>query len=312
MNGYEALREAAAVIDLSSHGRIKATGEDRLRLLHAMTTNHVQDLKPGQGLYAFFLNAQGRVLADTIILCGDDHLLIDLEPEVREKIYQHLDKFIIMDDVTLEDRTDATAEVAVEGPGAAAVLKLFGATLPEAPYSFTFWENRVVVKATSTGQPGFRIILPAEEKSVLLAQLDLPVATPDEARVVRLENGVPRYGEDISESQIAHETGQMHALHFSKGCYLGQEIVERVRSRGLVHKRLYPLRLPGPAIPENGAEIESAGQRVGRTTSAAWSPALNQVVALAYLRIDVVEKGLSLKLSDAPVEVMVSTAQPTQ
>ena len=116
MTGYEALRGAAAAIDLSERGRIKVTGEDRKRLLHAMTTNHVENLAPGQGLYAFFLNAQGRVLADVIVLCHDDHLLLDVEPETRGKIHQHLDKFIIADDATLEDVTDSTAEIAVEGP----------------------------------------------------------------------------------------------------------------------------------------------------------------------------------------------------
>ena len=303
MSGYEALRENAAVIDLSARARIKATGEDRHRLLHAMTTNHVQDLKPGQGHYAFFLNAQGRVMADALIICGDDHLLIDLEPEVREKIYQHLDKFIIMDDVTLEDRTDATGEIAIEGPGAGAALERTGATLPDAPFCFTLWDDRFVVKVSATGQPGYRVILPADGKATLVSQLALPAATAAEARIVRLENGMPRYGEDISESQIAHETGLLHALHFSKGCYLGQEIVERVRSRGLVHKKLYALRLAGPDIPEQGAEIEASGQRVGRITSAVWSPALHSVAALGYLRIDVVEKGSLLTLAGVPVEV---------
>ncbi len=100
--GYQALRESAAWFDISTRGRIRATGEDRKRLLHAMSTNHVQDLEPGQGLYSFFLNAQGRVLADAVILCAEDHLLISTEPETRQKVFEHIDRFIIADDVTLE------------------------------------------------------------------------------------------------------------------------------------------------------------------------------------------------------------------
>ena len=102
MKGYQALRESAAWIDLSGRGKIRVTGEDRARLLHAMTTNDVQNLKPGDACYAFFLNAQGRILADVNILCFEDHFLLDTEPETARKVFEHLDKFIIADDVTLE------------------------------------------------------------------------------------------------------------------------------------------------------------------------------------------------------------------
>src|SRR2546427_10812531 len=99
--GYQALRESAAHLDLSTRGKIFASGEDRVRLLHAMTTNHVQQLQPGQGCYAFFLNAQGRIVADVNLFVLPDRILLDVEPEVRERGYQPLDKFIIADDVTL-------------------------------------------------------------------------------------------------------------------------------------------------------------------------------------------------------------------
>src|SRR5579871_2058159 len=100
--GHEALLNSAALVDLSPRGRIRVTGEDRARLLHAMTTNHVQQMKPGDGLYTFFLNAQGRILADSYILCFGDHFLLDTEPETRESVFQHLDHYIIADDVSLE------------------------------------------------------------------------------------------------------------------------------------------------------------------------------------------------------------------
>src|SRR5438105_12101383 len=101
--GYNALRENAAYLDLSARGKIFAAGEDRVRLLHAMTTNHIQRLQPGQGCYAFFLNAQGRILADVNLFVLEDRILLDAEPELGERLYQHLDKFIIADDVTLEN-----------------------------------------------------------------------------------------------------------------------------------------------------------------------------------------------------------------
>src|SRR5579862_4144220 len=135
MTGYEALRNRAAWMDLSARGKIKLSGEDRARLLHAMTTNHIQQLTPGTGCYAFFLNDKGRVIADANVLCREDHFLLDVEPEVRESLYQHLDRFIIADDVTLEDATDATATIAVEGPHSAGLLQRTGAPIPEAEYS---------------------------------------------------------------------------------------------------------------------------------------------------------------------------------
>lgn len=270
MTGYEALHNGAAVVDLSARGRIRLTGEDRKRLLHAMTTNHVQELEPGQSLYAFFLNAQGRILGDVHVYCAEDHLLLDLEPEVREKIYAHLDRYIIADDVTLEDVTDTTAELAVAGPAAAAMKR-----------------GGVVFDTTLTGQPGFRVVVPASEKAALLDELRAAgcvEATAEEARIVRIENGVPRYGEDITEANLAQETGLMHALHFNKGCYLGQEIVERVRSRGHVNKTLRALRIEAAEAPAAGAKVLSAEKEAGEITSAAYSPAQGCVRALAYLR----------------------------
>ncbi len=270
MTGYEALHHGAAVVDLSARGRIRAAGEDRQRLLHAMTTNHVQELEPGRSLYAFFLNAQGRILADVYIHCAADHLLLDVEPEMREKVFAHLDRYIIADDVTLEDVTEATAELAVAGPSAAALRR-----------------GEMVFDSTLTGQPGFRVVVPAAEKAALLAALRAAgcvEATAEEARTVRLENGLPRYGEDVTEANLAQETGLLHALHFNKGCYLGQEIVERVRSRGHVNKTLRALRIEAGEAPAAGTKVLSGGKEAGEITSAVYSPAQGCVRALAYLR----------------------------
>jgi folate-binding Fe-S cluster repair protein YgfZ len=131
--GYRALHNGAAWLDLSQRGRIRITGEDRTRLLHAMVTNHVEQLKPGQGCYAFFLNAQGRILGDMNLLCLEDSFLLETEPETRRSSYEHLDKYIIADDVTLDDVTDQTAELGIEGAKAAEVLAAAGAPVPEAP-----------------------------------------------------------------------------------------------------------------------------------------------------------------------------------
>jgi tRNA-modifying protein YgfZ len=287
MKGYEALRTSAAWLDLSTRGKIKLTGEDRARLLHAMTTNHIQQLTPGTGCYAFFLNDKGRILSDANILCRPDHFLLDLEPEAREKIYQHLDHFIIADDVTLEDATGELGTIAVEGPKAAEVLLAAGAPVPGADYSTIEWGSRVVARLNSTGSTGFFIFLPASEKPELIAEIEAAGAVAADAeafRVVRLEHGKARYGEDISERFLAQEANQPQALHFSKGCYLGQEIVERVRSRGQIHRVLKPVVLETKTPPEPGAKVQTGDADSSEITSAAYSPAFEKVVALAYVR----------------------------
>jgi tRNA-modifying protein YgfZ len=285
MTGYEALRNRAAWMDLSARGKIKLMGEDRARLLHAMTTNHIQQLTPGTGCYAFFLNDKGRVIADANVLCRPDYFLLDVEPETREPLYQHLDRFIIADDVTLEDVTDSTATIVVEGPEAADVMKHAGAPVPETDYSSADWGDPVVARLNSTGSLGFFIFAPVAEKAALIGRLEAAGAVPadaEAARVVRLEHGKPRYSEDISERFLAQEANQPHALHFSKGCYLGQEIVERVRSRGQIHRVLKPLILDTKEPPAPGTKLEDGTTEI---TSAAYSPALDKVVALAYVRV---------------------------
>jgi aminomethyltransferase len=291
MIGYEALRESSAWIDLSGRGKIRAYGEDRARLLHAMTTNHVQQLKPGQGCYAYFLSAQGRILGDVNIFCREGDFLLDTEPETRQKLHEHLEQFIIADDVTLEDVTDVTVTIAVEGPKAAEALQRAGAALPpEEAGSWTTWGGRMLANVTYTGGPGFFVFAPVEEKAALIDELERAAAVAaadlEAANVVRLEHGRPRYGDDISERYLAQETNQPRALHFSKGCYLGQEIVERVRSRGQLHRRLLPVLIDTDAPPAPGTKLQANGKDAAEITSAALSPAIGKTVALAYVRMD--------------------------
>jgi len=312
MTGYDALRNRAAWLDLSARGKIKLTGEDRARLLHAMSTNHIQQLTPGAGCYAFFLNDKGRILADANILCRPDHFLLDTEPETREKLYQHLDHYIIADDVTLEDRTEATATIAVEGPESRAVLERAGAPVPEANYATADWGNRLVARLNATGSGGFFVFDAIERKAELIAALEAAGAEPGDAEalhVVRLEHGKPRYGEDLSERFLAQEANQPQALHFNKGCYLGQEIVERVRSRGQIHRVLMPLLLASHTPPEPGAKLQIGDANVAEITSGAYSPALGRVVALAYVRTEHARPHTAMTFDGVEAEVASPAAQ---
>lgn len=283
----QAFFENAALFELSGRGRIKVLGEDRKRLLHAMTTNHVQQLEPGQGCYAFFLSAQGRVLSDVTILAQQDHLLLDVEPARRAFIMEHLDKYIIADDVTLEDVSDLQTTLALEGPAAAEILESIGAPVPVNDYDSAEWAGRLIVKTSYTGATGFHIYISPLDAPVLretLLDARAVEASPELIETARLLHAKPLYGVDITEANLPQETKLDHALHFSKGCYLGQEIVERVRSRGHVNKVLTRLQLETPTAP--GAKVLSGEKEVGAVTSAAFDPRNNVTVALAYVRVE--------------------------
>lgn len=310
-DGYRALRERAAWLDLSGRGKIRAQGEDRARLLHAMTTNQVETLQPGEGCYAFFLNAQGRILGDVNVLCFEDHFLLDTEPETRSKIYEHLDRYIIVDDVTLEDETDRTATLSIEGPGAGAALANLGIPQPAAAYSSVPWNfgsaSGLIARLDTTGRGGFFLIFPKEEKQAVAARLadaGYPQATADEARVVRIESGRPRYGEEIVERYLVQETGQLQAVHFSKGCYLGQEIVERVRSRAQIHRVLRRLEIDADEPPPSGTKLKSGDADAAEIASAVYSPELGKIVAMAYVRTQFAEPGTTILLGDRTARVM--------
>ena len=307
MTGYQALRESYAWLDLSARGRIRAVGEDRVRLLHAMCTSHIQQLQTGEGCYAFFLNPQGRILADALVLALPGALVIDTEPETRQSLYAHLDKYIIADDVTLEDTTAETVAMGIEGPAAEDVVSRLGAPIPSAPYSHQTWGERLVIRLSVTGQPGFSIVAPAAHREALVHAIEAAGAAPasgQDARVVRLELGHPRYGEDITDRYLPHETQMLGAVHFNKGCYIGQEIVERVRSRGGVHRFLAPLEVEGDDPPEACTVITADGKAVGEIASAAWSPARGRIVALGYLRLGEIPQDAALACAGRAVRLV--------
>jgi tRNA-modifying protein YgfZ len=294
--GYIAMREQAARVDASSRGRIRVTGDDRARLLHAMTTNNIQALVQGQGCYTFFLNAQGRILADAVVWCFEDHLLLDTEPEQLEKIREHLDRYIIADDVTLEDVTERTGAIQVEGPESVVALVALGAPIPEAIWSHQPWGG-VEIQRTPHG---FMLIFPKGEAPAA----SLIEATEDDARTVRIEQGRPRYGEEITERYLVQEAGLVEAVSYSKGCYLGQEIVERVRSRGQVHRLLRSIEIDTENIPSPGEKLTSSGTEAGEIVSAVYSPALEKIVALAYVRTPSADTGAKLNLDGFSARVV--------
>ncbi len=193
-------------------------------------------MKPGDELYAFFLTAQGRIISDCYIKCEEDYLLLDVEPEVRESIIQHIDHYIIADDVLLEDVTSSTFALLAGGK------RLYGTVL---------------------------------DKQQVASNLGMTEATEEDYETFRIEQYHPGFGKDFSSAPLPQETGLTYALHFSKGCYLGQEIVERIRSRGHVNKMLAGLKAAEP-MPV-GSKVHLNGEEIGQITSRAGSQAIGML-----------------------------------
>jgi|SRR5271157_148324 len=306
-DGYRALRDSAAWLALDTRGRLLARGRDRVRFLHNITSNEVKKMAPGEGCYAFLLNAQGRIQADLHLFCFPDRFLIDTEADLRAKVPGLIMKFKVADLIELEDVTDATASIAVEGPTSAAMLAACGAPVPAADCAHAAWGDSTVARITLTGQPGYRVYGPAERRAEWVAQLEAAgarAATDADARLVRIENGRPRYGDDIRDTSLPQETGQLHAVSFTKGCYLGQEIVERIRSQGRVNWKLVRVEIAASEPLPAGAALTSQGAEAGEITSSVFSPRAGKVVALAYVRSQFAEPGTALDSGQAAAMVV--------
>lgn len=287
---YQALRQSAAVIDLTGRGHLQITGEDRARLLHAMTTSHIQELQPGQCRYTLFLNAQGKILGDANVIVTPQSIVLDTEPETADALYDHIDRYIIADDAAIVNATAQIAVIALEGPQSAKVLDQMGIDAP-APDAWVEWRTWMVAGLSVSGEPGARFFVPIEERENVYNWIFGACANEagrPEWNVVRLEHGRPRYGEDITAREIPHETRLVDkAVSFSKGCYLGQEIVERVRSRGHVNRVLASLVILGHHAPPAHTKLFLDEKEIGEITSAEFSPMVGAVVALGYVRAEV-------------------------
>lgn len=304
--GYRALREGAAYIDLSQRGKLAVLGPDRTRLIHAMTTNDIRSLVPGTGCYAFFLNAQGRVLADANIFCLPDQILLDTEPETRNTILAHIEEFTIADEASVTDLTPETGTVSIEGPAARHVVEKIIPSVPAEMHEIAVTAYGWVSRVSTTGQPGWMVFAPAAVQRQLMMDIQTAGgvhANLADARVVRIENGKPRFGEEITARFLAVETGQLDAISSHKGCYLGQEVVERLRSRNAVSRLLRPIYFDSGASAVAGTKLHDGDVRVGEIVSAAYSPHFERWVGLAYIRTDVVRPGAKLSFDSGRVTV---------
>jgi folate-binding protein YgfZ len=331
---HAALRASAGVLDLSFRSRICLTGADRARFLHGQVTNDVNRLRAGEGSYAAITTAKGKMESDLNIYALQDELLLDFEPGLTQKISQRLEKFIVSDDVQVVDVAPLYGLLSVQGPKAGEVVKALGifSELPATEFQsikindgmlgeiYLMNQSRAA-RPGSAGVPpaSFDLFVPTDSLGAVADKLIAAAKSVggracgwDALEIARIEAGIPRYGADMDESNIPLECGvESRAVSYKKGCYIGQEVINRIHSIGHVNKELRGLRLADDlnTLPAKGEKLFHDGKEVGHVTSAVKSPALSATIALGYVRREANAPGTELVLHSAKGESKAVVAE---
>jgi folate-binding protein YgfZ len=312
---FQALLSGCGVYDLGLRAKILVTGGDRVRWLNGMVTNNVRDLAPGHGVYAFLLNPQGRIQGDLYIFHRGESLLVDTERSQQDNILKLFDRYIIADDVEILDISDQLTAVGLTGPESSHVLDRAGVSVPTLSYlqsAVVSWRQKEVtlVRSGEEARESWQLWVAPKDAGEVWAELVNAGASPTGTAALnlfRISRGIPKFGVDIRDRDLPQETGQTRALNFTKGCYLGQEIVERIRSRGAVHRQFAAFAVEGP-LPEAGTKILADEKEVGEITSSSILPLfdVDRPVSLGYLRREAAGKALNAgaaKLKPIPLPI---------
>jgi glycine cleavage system T protein len=314
------VRAGAGLFDRSYRTTLRFTGQDRVTFLHNLLSNDIAALRPGMGCYATLLTRESKVVADANVFYMDDSVRLDLDVRVKDRARAHLEKFLVADDVEIEDLTELETSVGVHGPRSSEIVSAtLVADVPRAAFqhvSGTIAGATVLVARVDwTGDPGFEVTVARAEGAALWkalltagAPLGLRPAGMAAAEILRLEAGIPYVDVDFDESHLVLEAGLERGISFRKGCYLGQEIVERASARGHVNRRLVGLRIHGDRAPARGARILEDGREAGQVTSAAFSPHLRAPIALGYVRRDVIAAGRRVEVEISGTTVVAEVA----
>jgi len=297
---YTLAREEAAVFDVSHRGKVSLAGPDAGRFLHNLCTNDIVGLAAGSGCEAFLTSTQAKIVASALVYRvaepdGADTFWLDLDPGVAAKVVTHLDRYLISEQVELADRTREWAQVHLAGPRAADVLQQIGGgevadLQPLHQLSLSLAEGVLctIRRHDPLGLPGFDVLCQSKDALALwtaLTAAGAAVAGSGTYDILRVEAGTPIYGRDIDDTNLPQETGRTeHAVSFTKGCYIGQETIARIRTYGHVNRSLVGLKIAGDELAPPGSLVHRDGKEVGRVTSSVLSPRFSGALALAYLR----------------------------
>lgn len=321
-DALQALLHGGGLFDLGYRIWLRATGKDRVRWLNGMITQAVKGMNAGQTGYTLVLNPQGRIQGDGALLAFDDALLIETDRSQAERLLAHLRRYIIMDDVRLEELDAATTAIGIAGPRTAAILEKLGSPVPE-PDTFQAGQlagiDVTLVRAWSPVVTKVEIQVAAARVLELWNTLVAAGATPcgvEATEDSRILEGTPQFDVDFSDKHLPQETNLQRALNFTKGCYIGQEIVERIRARATVHRSLRQFELQGET-PRLGAgekiELRAGENIVGELTSVARIavPGFEKTLAIGVARNEALEKsetepiryegGIAVPLTAPPV-----------
>lgn len=338
---YDAVRQdGAGLIDKSSRGRILVSGTEAVQFLNGLITNDMKTLVENRWMPAAFPNVQGRLIASVrVIHLGTEGtgknasptFLIDTEAVTHAAVLKIVERFTLAGDFRVSDIRNQTAMISVQGTKAVDVIhatlgedaaslangevvRAQGGSNPDASETQpSLFDEPAVIRVSNAGLRSFDIVVSREQANVLWSSLQNAGAQPvghEAFETLRIEAGIPRFGIDMDETNVVTETGLDEAVSYTKGCYIGQEIIARIKYRGHVAKRLAGLRFEAKVPVETGAAIKSIdGKEVGRITSVADSPTLGSTIALGYLKFDYLTPGTELKVVAADDEATAQVAE---
>lgn len=323
-----ALLTSVGLLDLCHRGRFCLLGADRKKFLHGQVTQHIERLKPGTGAHAALVDAKGKLQADLWVHDLGEELLVDLEPGIQSGVQERLEKYIIAEDVELVDVSQAYGMLSLQGPLADRVLERSGCSLPpsspDAPREVVhlkldhpYWGEVYIAAVPRLGVTGRDLFVPVESLEAAWSSLENAVTSMggkpagwSAMESTRLRYGIPRFGQDMNESNLAPETGmETTAIAYDKGCYIGQEVIARIRTYGKVarHLRTFILHTPDPSLPLQGAELYAEDKKVGQLTTVLPLEGVQGLAALGYIRKEQDAVGSGLRVG--PQEWQTSATQ---
>ena len=283
------------LIDLSSRAKIRVKGEDRVRFLNGQLSNDLTRAKPGETIYACVLTVKGKLCADVFVTPFEDALLLDCHPDLREALPARLEKYAIADDVEFTDETES--------------YSLFHLLTPELPAAVL--PEGTVSRSNRFGTSGHDLLVPAALSHVIPQLLKESVLGSPEAESLRIERGIPEWHKELSEDVIPNEAGlDERAVSYTKGCYVGQEVISRLRSLGHVNRHLRGVRLlDGPDLRVGDRLVNQSGQQIGIITSAVQSKEFGGWIGLAYLKRGADQPGSQHQIRHDGSSDLIGTAE---
>jgi len=302
---YWTIKKAVGLADISHLGRLKITGKDRISFLNGLLTNDISQLKENAGQRSALLNSKARVLADLHLYAEQDSLLVDTGESSASHVKEILDRFVITEDVQIQDSSHDLVQITIQGPSSSQAIKeVLGAEAQDLKQleQKTLGPSTIIAR-DRTGQSGYDIIMPALEAEPVWhgfllngGEIGLNPVGSQALEILRLEAGYPKYATDVDENTIILEAGFKDAINFNKGCYLGQEVVARATHIGRVNKQLVRLEVETKESVSPRSKLMSDGREAGFITSAAFSPGLRRVVGLGYANREFAKEGTKVNV----------------